>query len=183
MLKNALLGFLNYSPMTGYALKQQMDGSTSHFWHAKLSQIYSTLKVLEEDGMISSIIEEQETRPDRRVYSITESGQQQLCVWLNEPLTETGSTKSLLLLKLFFSAQLDKKAIVTQLRLQRQLHEQGMIFYQTETKALIAGIVKQHKGMKKDALFWEATRRFGELCEETYVRWLDETIQIMEEKL
>jgi len=183
MLGYALLGFLNYSPMAGYTLKQQMDGSTAHFWHAKLSQIYGTLKTLEEEGMIFSVVEEQETRPDRRVYSITESGRQSLREWLNQPLTETEQTKSMLLLKLFFSAQLDKESLIAQLRLQRQLHKNQMDFYQTETKALIEGIVKQNKGLKKDALFWEATRRFGELCEETYVRWLDETITILEETL
>ena len=44
MLKYVLLGFLNYTPMTGYELKQFMDESTANFWHAKQSQIYTTLK-------------------------------------------------------------------------------------------------------------------------------------------
>jgi hypothetical protein len=29
---------------------------------------------------------------------------------------------------------------------------------------------------------WEATRRFGELHEKMYIRWLDETIAMVEEK-
>lgn len=37
--------------------------------------------------------------------------------------------------------------------------------------------------MLMDAIFWEATRRFGEVCEDTYVHWLIETIKILEEKL
>ena len=46
MLKYVLLGFLNYAPQTGYELKQAIDKSTSFFWHAKQSQIYTTLKGL-----------------------------------------------------------------------------------------------------------------------------------------
>ena len=47
MLKYALLGFLKYESKTGYELKQTMDKSTGLFWHAKQSQIYTTLKKLE----------------------------------------------------------------------------------------------------------------------------------------
>jgi len=42
MLKHAILGFLKYKPSTGYEIKQTMDKSTGHFWHAKQSQIYTT---------------------------------------------------------------------------------------------------------------------------------------------
>ena len=82
MLKCALLGFLRYESKTGYELKQTMDKSTGHFWHAKQSQIYTTLKKLEEDGLVTSHPEPQESRPDRRVYTITESGEKALQEWL-----------------------------------------------------------------------------------------------------
>jgi DNA-binding PadR family transcriptional regulator len=104
MLDFALLGFLNYRPMTGYELKQYMDGSTSHFWNAKLSQIYTTLKSLEEKGWVRSSVQAQEERPDKRIYTITSEGKSSLRKWLAEPLTELTSHKNALLLKLFFAA-------------------------------------------------------------------------------
>ena len=52
MLKYALLGFLHYGPMSGYELKRRMDNSITHFWHAKLSQIYTTLKDLQAGGLV-----------------------------------------------------------------------------------------------------------------------------------
>jgi hypothetical protein len=39
--------------MTGYQLKKQMDQSTQFFWHAALSQIYPTLKRMEEQGLLT----------------------------------------------------------------------------------------------------------------------------------
>ncbi|MFN8376037.1 MAG: PadR family transcriptional regulator [Anaerolineae bacterium] len=49
MLKYTLLGFLSYMSLTGYELESYMAETTAYFWHAKLSQIYATLKKLEEE--------------------------------------------------------------------------------------------------------------------------------------
>jgi DNA-binding PadR family transcriptional regulator len=180
MLKFALLGSLNYQPMSGYDLKQFTDRSTSNFWHAELSQIYVTLKALEKEGLITSSSVQQERRPDRRVYTITENGKGALCTWLSTPLTEIEQYKDTLLLKLFFSASLGKDAILAQLHLQLGLHQELVNQYQNETNQIIAQSVQHAPQLRRDALMWEATRRFGELGEQAYVRWLDETIQIIE---
>jgi PadR family transcriptional regulator AphA len=183
MLKCALLGFLKYESKTGYELKQTMDKSTGHFWHAKQSQIYTTLKKLEEDGLITSYPEHQVARPDRRVYTISESGEKVLREWLLQPVTTLDTTKQLLLLKLFFSGKLEKETILTQLRLLRNLHEQQVELYKTESPDFIKEITSFQPELKQDAHLWEATRRFGELYENMYIRWLDETIAMVEEKI
>ena len=183
MLKCALLGFLKYESKTGYELKQTMDKSTGHFWHAKQSQIYTTLKKLEEDGLITSHPEHQVTRPDRRVYTISESGEKVLHEWLLQPVTKLDTTKQLLLLKLFFSGKLEKETILTQLRLLRNLHEQQVELYKTESPDFIKEITAFQPELKQDAYLWEATRHFGELYENMYIRWLDETIAMVEEKI
>lgn len=180
MLEYIVLGTLNYSPMTGYELKQFIDSSTNHFWHAKQSQIYRTLKRLEEQNRVISEVEAQDGRPDRRVYNITEAGQAALQQWLAQPLTEVEQTKSVMLLKLFFSAQIGKEAIVTQLRLQRMLHQQQLAVYANESPALIAETAVNMPQLANDTLLWDATRRFGELYEAMIIAWLDETINRIE---
>jgi DNA-binding PadR family transcriptional regulator len=182
MLKNALLGFLKYESKTGYDLKQTMDKSPGHFWHAKQSQIYTTLKKLEEDGLLISHPEPQERRPDRRVYKITGSGKKALQEWLLQPVIQLNTTKELLLLKLFFSGKLEKETILTQLRLLRNLHGRQAELYKTESPDFIKEITAFQPELKQDAHLWEATRRFGELHEKMYIRWLDETIAMVEEK-
>lgn len=183
MLKYALLGFLNYSSMSGYELKQYMDVSTSNFWNAKLSQIYTVLKALEEDKLITSTIHPQEDKPDKRIYTITEEGKSDLLSWLNEPQTEQTPPKNTFLLKLFFSAQTEKDNILTQLRLQRSIHQHQLDHPKNKANLFIKEVVKNNPKLKTDALFWESTRRFGELYEEMYINWLNETINIVEEQL
>ena len=181
MLKYALLGFLNYDNKTGYELKQTMDRSTNHFWHAKQSQIYQTLKKLEADGLVVSHPEHQESRPDRRVYAITDSGKQAMAAWLAKPVTTLEPNKQLLLLKLFFSGGLGKESLLTQLRLLRKLHEQQLDLYKTESPNVIKQHGKSDPELNRDTIMWESTRRFGELHEIMYIDWLDETIRMIAE--
>ncbi|MBW2249197.1 MAG: PadR family transcriptional regulator [Deltaproteobacteria bacterium] len=182
MLKFALLGLLKYDSKTGYELKQTMDKSTGHFWHAKQSQIYTTLKKLEEDKLVISHPEPQESRPDRRVYAITESGEKALQEWLYQPVTKLDTTKQLLLLKMFFSGKLEKETILTQLRLLGNLHERQAVLYKTETPDFIKEITASQPELRQDAYLWEATRRFGELYEKMYIRWLYETIAMVQKE-
>ncbi|MBK8823061.1 MAG: PadR family transcriptional regulator [Anaerolineales bacterium] len=183
MLKYALLGLLQYNPSTGYDLKQFMDTSTSNFWHAKLSQIYITLKALEKEGLVTSDVQEQTSRPDRRVYTLTEQGTQELDKWLRDTNVELPQLKDPFLLKLFFCARLDKESLLVQLKLQRDLHQKLLNEYRTDTKATIQNVRENVPQLKKDALFWGLTLRSGELIEEATIRWLDEAIETINKEI
>ena len=181
MLSYALLGFLNYGDMTGYDLKQVMDQSRFNFWYARQSQIYATLKKMEADGWVVSRLETQESRPDKRVYAITEAGREVLMGWLSAPMTELEPRKEPFLLKLFFSAPLEKAQLLAELHLRRELHKKKLGEYQNEARQTIAHYTGYMPEERKDPLMWEATRRCLELHAEMYMRWLDETITIVEE--
>lgn len=180
MLKNILLGALNYQPLTGYQMKQFIEHSAGHFWYAQISQVYRTLGKLEEDGLVTSEIEEQESRPDKRIYSITEAGQQVLRSWLAKPMTHITPSKDELLARLFFSAQLDKEDILTQLRIQRSLYAEQLAVFQEVIPAQIATSNDQYPERARDAILWDCARRNGELGVQTMLQWLDETIERIE---
>ncbi len=176
MLKYAILGFLGYSPMTGYEIKQRMDRSTTHFWHAKLSQIYVTLKNLEKEGCILSAIEEQSERPDKRIYSITQKGRNQFSDWLNEPYMECSPKKETFVLKMFFAAGMGDEQLKTQLLIQRDVHRKQLLYYRNDVRESIELATDEFPMLKADARLWEASRRFGEMYEEVYVRWIEEML-------
>lgn len=182
MLKFALLGFLNYTPMTGYELEGWMNASTGNFWHAELSQIYKTLKQLEKSGEVISRVEPQSGRPDRRVYTITPAGKAALNDWLTTPILEEVDKKDPLLLKLFFAAPADRATIITQLRVQLRLHQQKLDHYRTQSPTEILQFAADHPELLINTPLWEATRRHGELYEEMYIRWIEETLQQFEKR-
>lgn len=183
MLKYVLLGFLNYQPMTGYELERHIQSSTANFWHAKLSQIYTTLKTLEQAGFVVSEMESQEGRPDRRIYTITEAGRNDLLQWLAQPLVELETVKSTFLLKLFFARPIGKQAILTHLRLHYDLHQQQLKTYREIHTKTAGQILLDHPVLANDAVLWNLVRRFGELRELMYLEWLQEAIDVVEQQL
>ena len=104
-LEFAILGFLNYKPLSGYDLKKLFDVSVRHFWYADQSQIYRTLTRLTSQGLVEVEVVEQTARPDRKVYYITSSGKQQLHRWLLQP-PPMQQPHSAPLVQIFFSGQL-----------------------------------------------------------------------------
>lgn len=180
MLKYALLGFLSYQPLTGYELEAHMRSSTQHFWHARLSQIYMTLKELEADGWVNSTVEPQEKRPDRRVYAVTQAGQDAFSAWLRDPLRERTLAKDPLLLKLFFSAAAGKDTLRQQLELQIGLHREQLREYEGELPAVALELLQDHPERAADALLWQAVRDFGIRYESMYLTWLEETLEKVE---
>jgi PadR family transcriptional regulator, regulatory protein AphA len=180
MIKYILLGFLNYQPMTGYDLKQTLDHSVSHFWHAYHSQIYTTLRQMEADGLVVSEFVYTESQPDRRVYSLTDSGRAEFNIWLDQSLTEMSPIKEELLVRLFFSARRDKKSILAELYFQRELHQKKRIEYRHIAEGEIDKTVETIPELEKDTIFWKMTLKMGIGYEEMYLAWLSQTIQEIE---
>ncbi|HYK07679.1 MAG TPA: PadR family transcriptional regulator [Gaiellaceae bacterium] len=96
-----ILGLLAWQPRTGYEIKQVTDQSTRFFWGASYGQIYPELRRLEAAGLVESR-EEPRGRVPRRIYSLTEAGQEALDAWLEEG-EESYEVRDEGLLKLFFS--------------------------------------------------------------------------------
>jgi PadR family transcriptional regulator, regulatory protein AphA len=183
MLKFAILGFLNYRPMTGYDIEGWMKASTGHFWHARISQIYTTLKQMETQGLVTSHVEPGDGKPDRHVYTLTDDGRADLMSWLAEPIFEPEVKKDTLLLKLFFGLPIGKTALLTQLRLQLELHKHQRQVYQEQSPTEMARFLADQPELAQEAMMWELTRRYGELYEDSYIRWLEEAVLFIEQTL
>ena len=110
-LDHAILGFLNYGPLSGYDLKRAFDVSVQHFWPADQSQIYRTLTRLTENGWAEVEIIKQTERPSRKVYHITPSGREELLRWLSSaiPMPENRSAP---LIQVFFASMLSDQQIL-----------------------------------------------------------------------
>jgi len=179
MIKFILLGFLNYQPMTGYQLKQTIDQSTAHFWHAYHSQIYTTLRQLEKDGLVTSQMLQGEGSPDRRLYTIQPAGQQALKDWLDTTQKEASPIKEELLVRLFFSAQRDPQQVLTELRLQCELHQKRLDAYQAIVEAM-PHQTQAHSSLQRDQHFRQLTLDMGMRFETTYITWLQDSIRKIE---
>jgi PadR family transcriptional regulator AphA len=178
-LFHALLGVLSWHPMTGYELKKHLDDSIQFFWHAELSQIYPTLKQLETKGLVAVESVPQEGKPDKKIYSITVAGREVLIAWLSEPLDDIPPNKNVVLLKLFFSGMLPKADLLAQLHTQLTARRARLKRVQQEAAArLQEGI--QIAGVGQESMMWELVRQYGEMQQQTAIRWLEMAIAVVE---
>ena len=104
MLKHGILGLLNYGSMTGYEINKIFKDSLNYFWDAQTSQIYRELQTLKKNGWASDETIEQESKPDKKLFSITESGKQELKRWLSEENTGISIRSPLMMKTLPFSS-------------------------------------------------------------------------------
>lgn len=174
-LKHALLGLLNYGPMTGYDLKSIFDKSIVHFWSASTSQIYRDLGVLEEEGLVTSRIEPQEGRPDKKIYMISETGREAFVTWLNRfpPILESPSRHDFLL-RVFFGSHIPMEDL--RFQFQRFVKEAQ------EMLRNLNGIAMKTEGVPPDLLerekfFWGLTIKMGFISLEAAIGWAQECIK------
>lgn len=84
MIKMLLLGLLAGRRRHGYELRSAFEDLFGGTWPLNPGQVYMTLGKLEEEGLVTSEVVEQELLPDRRMYSITEGGRSELKAWTTE---------------------------------------------------------------------------------------------------
>jgi PadR family transcriptional regulator, regulatory protein AphA len=73
-VKTLCLGVLAERPMTGYGIKKLFDRGFRHFFMAGYGSIYPALAELAQAGLVTVESVDQERRPDKKVYRITEPG-------------------------------------------------------------------------------------------------------------
>ena len=84
-LRFAILGLLSTAPASGYDLARQADMGLGWFWSASHSQIYPELKRLEESGLIVGAVTTVGEKLEKRNYSITQAGLDELIAWVSSP--------------------------------------------------------------------------------------------------
>lgn len=173
-----ILGFLNYKPMSGYDLVKAFDSSVEFFWHAQNSHIYLELKKLEKQGYIKGETVIQEDRPNKKIYSITDSGREEFMAWLAKSEGEEAlHFKSAFLMKVFFGGNMPPEQSAEMLRqfkaeCESYLRKMGSIPESIESY-----------GSGKEAyqtLYWQFTADFGRRLIETFIEWAGQCIDRLE---
>ncbi len=181
-LKHALLGLLTYQPMTGYELKQFFDSTVKHFWNAELSQIYPTLKALEEQQFVDKEIAVQENRPNRKIYRITEEGRSEFQRWAREP-TPASDLRDAFMIKVFFGTELSAEDMLVLLRRQMEEHQKALAYDETVMRERIRHGCSEPHFSKKHGLYWTLTLEMSMSYRRAYIQWCEDTMRMLEESV
>jgi DNA-binding PadR family transcriptional regulator len=126
MLKYALLGLLAQEPRHGYDLKNAFETMLGGTWPLNIGQVYTTLSRLERDGLVGSEVVPQDLLPDRKVYSMTSAGLDELHGWLAEPSQGTIRLKEEFFVKLLIHQLVASDGALSLIWKQRQVYMQKL---------------------------------------------------------
>ncbi|MCH7593412.1 MAG: PadR family transcriptional regulator [Chloroflexi bacterium] len=171
----AVLGLLGFGEMSGYDLKQFADKSISHFyWAPAKSQVYSELRRLSVHGYVAQREVEQEKRPDKRIYSITDAGRQTLRGWLESSDLGPEVTKSPTVLRTFLGAGMAPSILIDRLK-----------EYADSVRVGRMGLEKSLKECESspDGFFPALTIRCGLAHASVSIDWAEATIAEIEAKV
>ena len=121
----ALLGLLDRQPSHGYDLKRDYDAYFSRGRPLPFGQVYATLARLARDGRAIAGEAEPGAGPDRKRYTITETGKSEVETWLAEPIPADPYLQTDLFVKVVLSLMLGRPA-EEYLDVQRAAHLQRM---------------------------------------------------------
>ena len=172
----ALLGFLSMHPASGYDIKKHMQQSTDHFWREGDSSIYPILKQLLDEGMVLCELSDQTSAKTKKIYTITEDGQQSLEAWLYEaPALAQGRNE--LLLKLFFGWHVERAIIIKHLQRFRDHTESVLAQYNALAQATPSSTT-----MANDKLHRYLTLKAGIIHNQASLVWCDEAIGLLQDE-
>ncbi|ASN03845.1 PadR family transcriptional regulator [Virgibacillus necropolis] len=170
--KYAILGLLTTECRSGYAIKQMIDQSLNHFWKISYGQIYPTLKQLVEDGLATVQDTSQEGKPDKKEYYLTPKGEEELEIWLQNPIEELPSVKNEMLLKLFFSRHQSNAETISRVKQYR-----NKLLERYNTYEAIESMITSTSREKPDAGYWLITLDYGKRTTQAAMEWCDVTIE------
>ncbi|MBO6550585.1 MAG: PadR family transcriptional regulator [Rhizobiales bacterium] len=165
-----ILGLLTWRPMAGYELRQKIQESIGNFWSESYGQIYPQLRLLNEAGLITKVLNEQSKRENKNVYAITDTGREALSEWIsNTPVNRPPRNE--LLLKVFFASEGDQGVVLDHCRKAREDAVERLRKYRSIEKQLKT--IRNHQGRLK---YWQMTLRMGISEAQNFISWCDETL-------
>lgn len=99
-LKYAVLAALLEGEASGYELSKAFDVSLANFWPATPQQLYRELERLARDGLIEARVVQQERRPNKRMFTLTEAGRADLDTFAAVPPRRPTAVRDELLIKI-----------------------------------------------------------------------------------
>lgn len=106
----ALLGLLDRQPSHGYDLKREYDAYFGRSRPLPFGQVYATLARLARDGKAVAGEAEPGAGPERKRYTITETGKSEVEEWLALPIAAEPYLQTDLFVKVVLSLMLGRPA-------------------------------------------------------------------------
>lgn len=174
-----LLGLLKYQESTGYDLAKKFEDSLNTFWHAQSSQIYRELNRMEEKGWVASRSVIQSSRPNKRVYSITQNGINAFNEWINGCTDMFENEHDPFLIRIFFGAT-SPQITLKNMKAYRDKCLAVLEEHNGELQSHIDKYKNEIPDGEHESLYWQMTLELGIARIKATIQWAEECIEKLE---
>lgn len=174
-LEHAILVSLAERSASGYELARRFDASIGNFWKASHQQIYRVLARMEADRLVDCRAVEQDGRPDKKEYAITDAGRAELADYTRAP-TSPEVLRSELAVKIRALPFGDPATIVEDVRRRREHHRATLAYYAESAERFYP----DPDAIEDDQVGAWLVLRGGMLAERAGISWCDEILERLE---
>lgn len=174
-LKHAILVLLSDQPASGYELVQEFRSGIGNFWKATHQQVYLELKKMHGEKLVRYEVETQDTRPEKKTYSMTAAGRRALTDWFLHP-AKPPKVRDPLLVKVYGAALARPAVLIAELRARLAAHEKQVENY----RRMEQHYFDQDEPVRRQYLHPYLTLRRGIRYECESTEWLREVLQLLE---
>lgn len=162
--------------MSGYDLNKIFQRSVNYFWSTDQSQIYRTLKRLQQDDYVTQERIVQEDYPDKKVYTVTDAGRSELIRWIKTPMNDLDQPiREGWLGQLYFGDKVPSEDIVILLQAYRE-ESVKLIEALEDVTSMIQHLPAQQQATSRFTLR-SMTLEYGIFINRAIIEWIDNAIE------
>jgi PadR family transcriptional regulator, regulatory protein AphA len=172
-LKYALLGMIAEKPGSGYALRKRFFS----YLKPTLSQIYRTLADMTSEKLVDFNKIDQDNAPNKKVYYVTEAGQKDLDLWLENTMSSNWLTQRQTipyLTQVWFSYRVNPDDVIKNL----EAYKNELLGRNKWVEVEAAKLTKKSRVSKdgREKFFRDLAIKGSYMQLESIINWMDYTI-------
>lgn len=181
-LRDAILATLLDGEASGYDLAKGFDASVANFWMATPQQLYRELDRMSAEGLIEARLVEQDRRPNKRLYSLTDAGRKALLEFTEVP-PKPGAIREDLLVQTQAVDSGNIEAVRAALAERRQWATAKLARYRRGQDHLLAGRTEDAYLAEAGRIGPYLTLLRGIRFEEENIDWANRALAVIEQRL
>lgn len=180
-LRHAILAALLEGEASGYDLSKGFDASVANFWMATPQQLYRELETMAAQGLIAARMVEQDGRPNKRLYSLTETGRAELRAYCAQPAKPT-AIRDELLVKVQAVDLGDVAAVRASILAHLERSRAKLARYDRLRARLLGGRTEQDFLDDSERVGPYLTLMRGRAFEKENVRWAERALRVLDRR-
>ncbi|GAA5080019.1 PadR family transcriptional regulator [Streptomyces similanensis] len=182
-LRNAVMAALLEGEASGYDLAKGFDASVANFWTATPQQLYRELERMAGEGLIAARVVEQERRPNKRLFSLTEAGLEAVRAYVAEPPGRPTAIRDELMVKVQSADVGDLTAVRTAIAARVERAGAKLARYERLQERLLDGRTEEEHFARAERVGPYLTLLRGMAFERENIRWGETALRVVEGRL